>query len=303
MASGNGRASPISSGGSGLPSRVIFHGVEGIGKSSLGANTVKPVFSMTKNETGLLTLIDNGLVGRTPHFDEAMTWNELLGNVKYLTDNDTGYKTYVLDTLNGAETLCFEHVCRERYNNDWASFLAYGRGADDAVADWKQFLPLLERLRESRRMAIFCLCHTQVKTFKNPEGEDYDRYIPDMAKGTWGAAYKWCDIVLFGNYFTLAKKERGAMKAKGMGGDERYIHTTRSAAFDAKNRVGLPPRIKMGKDGREAWASLRNEMVEAKKRVQAEQQQQPAEAVPAAPQGEAAAVVISEVPAEVTSNV
>ena len=239
----------ISSGGSGLPSRTIFHAVEKIGKTSLGANFPNPVFSMTRGEQGLLTLIDNGLIGPTKHFEEAMTWNALLEDVQYLTDFDTGHKTYVLDTLNGAERLCIEHVCRERYNDNLDKFLAFGKGIESSLQDWLNFLSALDRLRATRRISILALCHTRIKKYGNPQGDDYDRFTPDMHDKFWGLSHKWADVILFGNHQTFAKKDSGSLKAKGLGGTDRVIYTQRSAAFDAGNRVGLPPEIPMGKTG------------------------------------------------------
>ena len=48
--------------GSGLPSRIVVYGPEGSGKTSLGAPAPKPFFLMSRGETGLLTLLDFGLV-------------------------------------------------------------------------------------------------------------------------------------------------------------------------------------------------------------------------------------------------
>lgn len=261
-------ANGISQGGSGLPSRVIFHGTEGIGKTSLLAHSTKPVVSMTRGETGLLTLIDNHIIEPTAHFDEVHDWDSLLGNISYLIKNDTPYKTYGIDTMNGAERLCFEHVCTTRFDGEWKKFLAYGRGPDESLAEWLHFLALLDQLRATRRMAILCLCHTRVKTFKNPEGDDYDRYSPDMNDKVWGLSHKWADAVLFGNYFTIAKKEPNTLgKAKGRGQDERFLYTTRTAAYDAKNRLALPSQIPMGRDGKEAWANLKAAMIAARQRL------------------------------------
>src|SRR5262245_47214936 len=88
-------------GGRGLPRRGVVHGTEGAGKTSFGCAAPKPVVLMTKGETGLETLIDNGQVAETPHFPEVKTWEELLGAVKLLTVEPHDYRTVVIDTLNG----------------------------------------------------------------------------------------------------------------------------------------------------------------------------------------------------------
>src|SRR5262249_53524348 len=96
----------ITRAGSGLPNRAVFHGVEGVGKTSFGACAPRPIFLMTRGETGLVTLIDSGQVPETAHFPELATWTDLLGAIEALTSEAHDYRTLVIDTLNGAERLC-----------------------------------------------------------------------------------------------------------------------------------------------------------------------------------------------------
>lgn len=268
------RAAPaISRAGSGLPSRVVIHGVEGAGKTSLLAFAPRPVVSMTRGESGLLTLIDNALVGPTDHFDETQTWPELLDQLRWLIGGDHQNKTYGLDTLNGAERLCFEHVTREKFGGNPDQFLAYGKGPEIAQAEWIKLLLLLDELRLKKRMSIMLLCHTRIKTFKNPDGDDFDRYAPDLHEKVWGLTHKWADVVLFANFETFAKKDRGAMKAKGVGGDDRILYTQRTAAYDAKNRLGLPPEIRLGGTPQSGWQAFADAMKAARARAQQQQMQ------------------------------
>ncbi len=258
---GNGKSAgpSISSAGSGLPSRIILHAVEGCGKTSFAAHAPKPIFLLTSGETGLLTLIDHGLVPETPHFDPFVTWKDLMGAVRWLASEEAaahGFRTLALDTLNGAQALCFEHVRDKRFGGDTDKFLAYGRGAELAIEEWVELFVALDALRSARNTGIILLCHTRIRTFKNPEGEDYDRYSPELHDKAWGPAVKWADIVLFGNFDTLAKKERGALKAKGADTGMRTLYTQRAAAFDAKNRLGLPPEIPMGDKPGSAWSNF-----------------------------------------------
>ena len=72
--------------GSGLPSRGVVYGPEGTGKTSLGCAAPRPVFLMTRGETGLETLIDAGRVPETAHFPEIESWPDLLAAVEALAD-------------------------------------------------------------------------------------------------------------------------------------------------------------------------------------------------------------------------
>lgn len=216
-----------------------------------------------KGETGLETLIDAGRLKETPHLPEIQTWTELLGFIEALTTEEHPFKTLVIDTLNGAERLCHEHVCEHDYSNDWGDrgFMGYMRGYEVSLADWRKLLAALDQLREKRRMGIVGLVHTKVKTFKNPEGADYDRYAPDMHDKTWSLSHKWSDCVLFGNFEVVLtaiqeNKKTGATRGKAIGGNVRMMYTERHASYDAKNRLGLPSEIEMGDSPAQAWANF-----------------------------------------------
>lgn len=255
------RLSLITGKGPDLPQRSVIHAVEGWGKSSLGAQAPKPVFLQTKGETGLETLIAAGQLPEVPHFPESMVWDDLLDNIDALTREPHEYRTLVMDTTNGAERLCHEHVCKRDFNNDWTDtgFIGYQRGVEVSLNDWGGFLQSLDRLRLERQMGIILLCHTKVAAFKNPEGPDYDRYMPDMHQKTWSLTHKWSDLVAFGNFEVIVKGgDAGAKpkKGKATGGQVRMLYTQRHAAYDAKNRLGLPEEIVMGDSPAEAWANF-----------------------------------------------
>lgn len=250
--------SDITGKGNNLPNRYLLHGLEGWGKTSFGAMLPKPIFIQSRGETGLETLISNGRLPETPHFPEAQSWPEILSAVRAL-DSQHEYKTLVVDTVNGAERLCSEYICATQFKGDWSGFNAYGRGYENSVAEWISFLTALDRVRESRKMILMLLCHTQVRKFKNPEGGDYGRYSPDMNEKIWGVTHKWADVVLFGNFQTVVDKQ-----GKAAGGENRILCCTRTAAYDAKNRVGLPDVLDMGGSPQDAWKAFAAALVAGK---------------------------------------
>jgi hypothetical protein len=260
--------------GGGLPNRCVFHGVEGVGKTSFACCAPKPIVLMTRGETGLETLIDSGQVPGTPHFPELKTWEDLLAAVEVLTRQPHDYRTLVIDALNGAERICHEHVCRRDFDGRWGrdGFTAYMTGYEVAVADWRQLLEALDRLRAARRMSILALAHAKITTFKNPEGGDYDRYTVDLHAKTWSVTHKWADMVLFGNFVAHVDAKKNDARGKARGGSRRVIYTTRTAAYDAKNRHGLPEQIDAGASAAEAWANFAAALQAAKP-----QQSQPAD--------------------------
>lgn len=270
----------VKTGSSGLPNRYALHAVEGWGKTSLAAQFPKPLFLQSRGETGLETLIQNGRLPETPHLPEAETWEDYLSMLEWIRSGDHGYKTVVLDTMNGFERLCHEHVCQRDFSGDWGDhgFEGYKRGYQISLADWRQSLNLLDTLRIEKRLTIFMLFHTKVATFKNPEGPDFDRYQPDVHAGTWSLTHKWADCVLFGNFESQVVggkmgDDNKSRKGKGVGGNIRLLYCERHAAYDAKNRLGLPPEIEMGDSPESAFKALSEAIKAGRRAVQSGGQQ------------------------------
>ena len=252
-----------------LPSRIIAYGKAGCGKTSFAAYAPNPVFLMTPNEDGLLTLMDYGSVPESVgHFPMADTWQRLRAQVQHIIDNDTGYKTLVLDTLNGAEKLLHEMVCQKQFRGDWEKFLSFGRGIGQSAPELADFFDDLKRVREQRKMSIILLAHAKMKRINNPEGDDYDKIIPDVAEASSQVVLRWADCVLFLNCEKVVMKtESGKRKAALVG---RKIYTCDTAAFDAKNRFGLPAELEVPEgESSEAFRVFFDAMREARKRKQA----------------------------------
>ena len=252
--------------GSGLPGRYIIHGLEKVGKTSLAAYMPKPVFIETKGETGLESLIEAGQLPEIPHYPEIMDWESLLSAVELLRTGEHDYRTLVIDTLNGGERLCHEHVCNREYKGNWGEngFTAYQRGFDVSLADWRMLLNALDNLRAQRKMTIVALCHTRCKPFKNPLGADYDRFVPDMHDKTWGLSHKRADAILYLNFETFVTESDPTKKGKATSSKVRMLYTEPDAAYVAGNRMGLPPEIEMGSSGQEAWDNFKAALVAAK---------------------------------------
>lgn len=264
--------------GNKLPNRIALHATEGWGKTSFAAQIPGVLFLQTRGETGLETLIDAGQLPGVPHLPEIVAFPELLGAIDMLTEEEHPYKAVAIDVINGAERLCHEEVCRREFSSDWTDkgFLGYMRGFEVSLADWTDLLVRLDKLRSVRKLGIVLLCHTKVATFKNPEGPDYDRYQPDMHAKTWALTHKWADMVLFGNFETFVTggtagtDTKQGRKGKGTGGNLRMLYTERTAAYDAKNRVGLPAEIEMGTSPAQAWKNFREAIVAARQVAQQE---------------------------------
>lgn len=212
--------------------RIMMIGVEGVGKSSAGANLPSPIFLCA----------ESGLVG--PQFAESAhitpkDWEESLAFLDWLAMGQHDYKSLVVDTLDWLEALLFAHVVSRAKKADIKNIedFGFGKGYQVAADDFRQFLSRLEKVN-AKGVNVLLLAHSQVKMFSNPVGDNYDRYEAKCCKQIAGLAKEWCDAVIFALFDVYTKKDGG--KAKGNGGQVRVVKTEHSAGWDAKNRYGLP---------------------------------------------------------------
>jgi hypothetical protein len=234
---------PLTAGSKGRiakPPRVVLYGVEKIGKSSFAAGAPSPRFICSEDGTSELDV---------ERFREPRYWEEVRYCIDTLCRDPHDYKTVILDTLDWLEPLCWREVCRagsvpalEDYGG------GYGKGYDAARDVWRALLDDLDELRDKRGMAVVLLAHSWIKSFKNPEGDDYDRYEMKLHQKSSKLIMEWADCVLFATYETFTKKGKSDKKAKGVASGARVIHTQRTAAWDAGNRYDLPETLPLDWD-------------------------------------------------------
>jgi hypothetical protein len=248
--------SEVKTKGAGLPSRIVVHAVEKFGKTSFAAQIPGVLFGMPITETGLQPLLDSGILKDVPYLPPWETWEEVIETIDFLIDNEHQHKALAIDTGNGVEKLLHNYICRRDYGGKYDSkgFLNYMAGFEVAVPELKIFLGKLDKLREVRKVRPVILVHTAIREFKNPEGPNFDRYETAMHPKAWEAVKQWADCILFGNFHTVTKEEGN--RVKGVGGDAREFYTTRTAAYDAGNRLGLTKEIDCGSSAAEAWANF-----------------------------------------------
>jgi hypothetical protein len=96
-----------------------------------------------------------------------------------------------------------------------------------------------------RGINVVVIAHSVVKRVSPPDLEEaYDRYELKMRPKVAAKLLEWSDAVMFANFKTrVVEGEDG--KLRGRGGKERRLFCERTAAWDAKNRYGLPAEIPM----------------------------------------------------------
>lgn len=217
------------------PPRILVYGIEGIGKSTFGADAPDPVFLPT----------EDGVPPGTVSFPLAKTYDEVKSALLSLTAEPHDFKTLVVDSVDWLEPLIWAHTCKL---HGWQNLEApgYGKGYAAALDVWRGYVDLLNGLRDDRGMTIIQIAHSEVKRFDAPDTEPYDRYGIKLHKAASGLLQEHSDAVLFANQRVSTTKSDvgfGQKKTRAVGAGERILYTEARPAFSAKNRYQMPESL------------------------------------------------------------
>ena len=147
-----------------------------------------------------------------------------------------------------------QHSGKKTANNRGAAKLrgiediGWGKGRDLVLDEWRNLCRALEKLRLVRDMNIILTAHVSIRTFKDPEGEDYDRYFLRVHEKTAGFLREWVEVCGFYSFDRTASRlglSEDAPRAKAVMTRRRILRTQPFAAFDAKTRLALPDEIEV----------------------------------------------------------
>jgi len=225
-----------------LPPRVLVHGQEGVGKTTLAAKFPHAVFLQTEDGTPAgLKLSTFGLLSTYAEVRDALA---VLGNETH------EFKTVVLDSLDKLEGLIWADVCA---TNNWPSIEAPGYGKGYVIADrwWRDFLAALDWLRRDRGLTVVLLAHSAVETINDPRASSYTSYQLRLHRRARGLVQDEMDAIAFlAVDVAVISEDAGFSKKRNRadGGSARWLHFEGRPAFVAKSRFELPAKILCPKD-------------------------------------------------------
>jgi len=238
--------------------RIVYYGVEGFGKTTFACQAPNPVVLAARDERGVQRLLDSGAIGPTPVID-CVDWPTTMNALESLAHAKHDRKTVIMDSLVAFERLCHEHLIATVFNGKPGDdgFMSFGKGPRQALTEWAKIMQRLDTLNRAG-MTIILLGHSYVEKFKNPDGNDFDRYSCNMDKLAWGSIKAWADCVWFGNYLTITKDQgQGkSVKSKGIGGTDRVVYTNRRDTHDAKPGYTMPHEIHLSGDPSNVWEEV-----------------------------------------------
>lgn len=235
-----------------VPVKCLGYGPDGAGKSTWASGAPRPIWLPLDNRTAHLD------IERLP---QPATWDEALEGLRLLELEKHDFKTVVVDPVNWLEPLVALKVTGDPSTTLTEYKGGYGKGEAAAFQHWRVLVSQLERLW-TRGMNVILLAHCSVKTFRDPEGPEYDRYEIALAKNAAGLLRQWCDYVLFMKQEAVGKIDSKTQRARGQETGERRIYTSWRAAYDAKFSGSAPPELTL------SWRAFHEAVTAGRQRVE-----------------------------------
>ena len=213
------------------PRRVMVYGVQGVGKSTFGAASNRPIFIQTEDGLGEIAADKFPLAGTTA---------DVIAAIAELHSEQHDYASVVLDSL------------------DWLRADDLGRrlpGVQRQVSRkgrWRrrQGLHVYAASLWHRAGRLRCpaprsrhdggaVAHAKSEKFQTPEDTAHDRFAPRLHKLASALIQEWCDEVFFATYTAITDPK----KVKVGEPPERVMRTCEGPTHVAKNRLNMPPEL------------------------------------------------------------
>ena len=252
---------------------LLVYGTEGVGKTSFAlqaADYLGKTHVISAKETGTLDLLelnlDNFNIANIEKQTEATRYEDIINGIAQ------PYPLTIIDGTgaSGLQALLFDYVCRKDYNGVWEGkegFNSFWKGQRvSSPAYLRQLMDKIDFYRSEGRHFIF-IAHAITEKVTNELGADYLISAPDLDQGTSDGCRsvltKWAQAILFMtvnvDIATATKREKFTditLEGKASQNTARIMYTTKGPGHSAKNRLGLPEIIPMGRSSKEAFENF-----------------------------------------------
>lgn len=252
----------------GLPPRVLTYGPQGVGKTTIAADA-RALFLDIEGGSGEVEAARYPFNPGMPDEYRPRDYDQLNEGVDdMIAHPDHGFTAVAIDTGDALEAMIHRHLCeKNKVNSIEKVGGGYGKGYRAAVEELRRLLAKLDLLR-AQGITVIVLAHSMTSTFKNPEGEDFDRFSLACHKDFAGQLYSWCDIVGFLHFEGGSKKlDEDASKerrARGWTTNRRIMQLSREAAWDAKWRLTVAMPMEFELDAEHPWAPFADAIARAR---------------------------------------
>lgn len=222
-----------------LPLRICMNGQPGVGKSTFASEAPNPIFILTEEGLGDITVDAFPLCRRLSDVYEC---------IYRLKENEHDYKTVVLDSLDWCQDLIYDEVCaRHNVQSIEDANGGFGKGYVEVAKEWRKLFAKFDELRIRCGMQIIFTAHTEVRRLNDPRLPSYDAFEIKLNKRGSAIVEEYCDVILFATWDVTVKVSKdptsGQKRAMALEDAPRVMYTNLSPLYKAKNRYHLPDQL------------------------------------------------------------
>ncbi len=226
------------------PCIITLFGSAGSGKTSLACEFPDAFMIQTRGES-VPRDTDNipdqlpAVGAKQTEINGVKVWddNELYDQLKALIQEDHKYKTLIIDSVTGLESLFVDNLLAvqpDRQKTMNAAGSGYGSAWDTVAGKHGRIKKAAEILRDRKGMTVIFLCHAEVERVDPPDSAPYTKYNLQLNKKTAPIYINESDVVGFVTQETFVNDE-GKARTSG----DRVIKVGLTPANVSKNRLGI----------------------------------------------------------------
>lgn len=229
-------------------------GTAGSGKTSLAATFPDAILIRTQGEA-----LPRDIVTPPDSLPELQTADDLWDILKALLNDEHSYKTLILDSVTGLDSLFTTDVLDQEAKNGGKArgiiqaMGGYGAGPAAVQASHMRVRKAVEFLRKRRGMHTIFVGHADIADVSPPDGDPFSHYTLRLPKKSIAPYTDAVDLVGFLKQerivrgATEAKPDRAAKPGRAVTTGDRVLVTYLQPASLSKNRFGIEDDITVQK--------------------------------------------------------
>lgn len=226
-----------------LPPRILIYGEQKKGKSTFAFQAPNPIFIQT----------EDGLEGipEAKTLPIATSYEDVIRYMAGIYNDPHEFNTLVIDSLDWLEVLIHNKV--EAIYKKPIADIGYQAGYKKALDFWREYISMINQIREHRNMMIVQIAHSRISDYKSPDSESYNKHVIKMHKDSAAYIKERSDMIIFVDSVLATKTEEGFKKGGrkiALGGGERSLYLQDKNTNEAGTRYrDLPDEIPFDREG------------------------------------------------------
>lgn len=217
---------------------ITLYGQPKVGKTTLASHFPDPAIMDLEDGSAHLANVHRYGAELFP------TFAEIQGLMDFLSKGSSNFKTLVIDSMEALEAKLCAMIAKLN-NVTSIEDIPYGRGYALVKETITKFMRDLQILRDTKKMNIIIIGHSQVKTFTDPKtNQVYDRYTFRSNDKYASVIQDLSDSILFMQPEVYTEKSKqNPTKSKASSTGDRVIYTRWTHAYNAGTRYDIPEEI------------------------------------------------------------